>query len=127
MELLIISKSECFLNTSDNQFGFKKKHGTDMCIHAFRHTIEYYKQNSSPVFICYLDETTSFDRRVNHWLLFKKFLDRNMPLHHYCQALSLLVQNPALQCSMGVVVRPSVFRRPMVSLKVVLFRLGYLT
>ena len=51
MELLILSKTECFLNTSDNQLGFKKKHGTDMCIHAFRQTIEYYKQNSSPVFL----------------------------------------------------------------------------
>ncbi len=51
-----------------------------MCIHAFRQTIEYYKQNSSPVFICYLDATKAFDR-VNHWLLFKKLLDRNMPLH----------------------------------------------
>ena len=77
MELLILSKTECFLNTSDNQFGFKKKHGTDMCIHAFRQTIEYYKQNSSPVCfgLCYLDVTKSFDR-VNHWLLFKKLLDR---------------------------------------------------
>ena len=36
MELLILSKTECFLNRSDNQFGFKKKHETDMCIHAFR-------------------------------------------------------------------------------------------
>ena len=73
MEILILSKTEFFLNTSesDNQFGFKKKHGTDMCIHAFRQTIEYYKQNSSPVFKCYL--TTAFDR-VNHWLLFKKYL-----------------------------------------------------
>ena len=59
MELLILSKTECFLNTSDNQFGFKKKHGTDMCIHTFRQTIEYYKQNSSPVFICYLDATVT--------------------------------------------------------------------
>ena len=80
MELLILSKTECILNTSDNQFGFKKKHGTDMCIHAFRQTIEYYKQNSSPVFICYLDAIKAFDR-VNHWLLFKNLLDRNMPLH----------------------------------------------
>ena len=80
MELLIIIKTECFLNTSDNQFGFKKKHGTDMCIHPFRQTIECYKQNSSPVCICYLDATKAFDR-VKHWLLFKKLLDRNMPLH----------------------------------------------
>ena len=83
IEILVLSKTECFLNTSDNQFGFKKKHGTDMCINAFRHfrqTIEYYKQNSSKVFICYLDATKAFDR-VNHWLLFKKLLDLNLPLH----------------------------------------------
>ena len=42
--------------------------------------VEYYKQNSSPVCICYLDATKAFDR-VNHWLPFKKLLDRNMPLH----------------------------------------------
>ena len=54
MELLTLSKTECFLNTSDNQFGFKKKHGTDMCTNAFRQTIEYYKQNSSPVCIIML-------------------------------------------------------------------------
>ena len=99
MELLILSKTECFLNTSDNQFGFKKKHGTDMCIHAFRQIIEYYKQNASPVVICYLHATKAFDR-VNHWLLLTKTLG---PSHAatYCQALSLLVQNPALQCAMG--------------------------
>ena len=43
-------------------------------------TIEYYKQNSSPVLLCYLDATKAFDR-VNNWLLFKKLLDRNTPLH----------------------------------------------
>ena len=42
MEVLILSKTECFLNTSDNQFGFKMKHGTNVCIHAFRQT---FKQN----------------------------------------------------------------------------------
>ncbi len=80
MELLILSTTECFLNMSDHQFGFKNKYGTGMCIHAFRQTIQYYKQNSSPVFICYLDATKTFDLG-NHWLLFKKLLDRNMPLH----------------------------------------------
>ena len=51
MELLILSKTECFLNTSDNQFGFKKKHGTDMCIHAFRQTIEYYISKTPAQFL----------------------------------------------------------------------------
>ena len=123
MELLILSKSECFLNTSDNQFGFKKKHGTDMCIHAFRQTIEYYKQNSSPVFICYLDATKAFDR-VNHWLLFKKLLDRNMPLH-IVRLLVCWYRTQRFNVQWGARLR--VFRRPMVSVKVVFFRLGYLT
>ena len=39
-----------------------------MCIHAFRQTIEYYKQNSSPVFICYLDATKAFDRETAKYL-----------------------------------------------------------
>ena len=30
MALLVLSKTECFLNTLDNQLGFKKKHGTDV-------------------------------------------------------------------------------------------------
>ena len=80
LELLIMGKIECFLYTSDNQFGFKKNHGTDMCIHAFRQTIEYYKLNSGPVFICFLDATKAFDR-VNHWCLFKKLINRKVPLH----------------------------------------------
>ena len=33
MELLILSKTECFLNTSDNQFGFKNKRGTDIYVY----------------------------------------------------------------------------------------------
>ena len=44
-----LSKTECFLNTSDNQFGFKKKHGTDMCIHAFRQT-----SNTAPAQFLYV-------------------------------------------------------------------------
>ena len=48
-----------------------------MCIHAFRQPLEYYKQNSSPDM---LPGTKAFDR-VNHCLLFKKLLDRNMTLH----------------------------------------------
>ena len=51
-----------------------------MCIHAFRQTIEYYKLNSGPVFICFLDATKAFDR-VNYWCLFKKLINRKVPLH----------------------------------------------
>ena len=55
--------------TIDNQFDFKQNHGT----------IDYYKRNSSPVFICYLDASKAFDR-VNHWCLFKKLINRYIPI-----------------------------------------------
>ena len=71
LELLMLRKVNSYLYTTDNQFGFKQNHGTDMCIYALRQTIDYYKRNSSPVFICYLDASKAFDR-VNHWCLFKK-------------------------------------------------------
>ena len=69
LELLMLHKIDSYLCTTDNQFGFKQNHGTDMCIYALRQTIDYYKRNSSPVFICYLDASKAFDR-VNHWCLF---------------------------------------------------------
>ena len=53
LELLMQHKIDSYLYTTDNQFGFKQNHGTDMCIYALRQTIDYYKRNSSPVFICY--------------------------------------------------------------------------
>ena len=43
-------------STMSNQFGFKKKHGTDLCIYASK----------------------SFDR-VKHSILFQKLIDRGVP------------------------------------------------
>ena len=70
LELLMLHKIDSYLYTTDNQFGFKQNHGTDMCIYALRQNIDYYKRNASPVFICYLDASKDFDR-VNHCCLFK--------------------------------------------------------
>ena len=55
LKLLILHNIDSYLYTTDNQFGFTQNHDTDMCIYALRQTIDYYKRNSSPVFICYLD------------------------------------------------------------------------
>ena len=71
LELLMLHKIDSYLLTTDNEFGFKQNHGTDMCIYAMRQTIDYYKRNSSRVFICYLDASKAFDH-VYHWCLFKK-------------------------------------------------------
>ena len=77
LELLMLHKIDSYLYTTDNQFGFKQNHCTDMCIYALRQTIDNYKRNSSPVFICYVDASKAFDR-VNHWCLFKKLFNRDI-------------------------------------------------
>ena len=68
MELLILSKTECLLNIEDNKFSFNKKHGTEMCIHAFRQTIEYYSK--TPVQFLYVT-----------LIVVQKALGPYMPLH----------------------------------------------
>jgi hypothetical protein len=77
-EILILNCYQGFLVTTDNQFGFKQYHSTDLCVYTFKQVIEYYKRNSSPMYICFLDASKAFDR-VNHKMLFSKLLHRNVP------------------------------------------------
>ena len=42
--------------------------------------VSYYREHDSPVFICFLDASKAFDR-INHWHLFKKLIDRNVPVY----------------------------------------------
>ena len=80
LELVILFRIEHYLSTTDNQFGYKRKLGTDMCIYTLHETIDILKQSSSSVFISFLDASKAFDK-VNHWLLFDKLLKRNVPLY----------------------------------------------
>ena len=68
-----------YLVTDSHQFGFKKCHSTDMCIFVIKEVIDYYNTLSSPVYACYIDASKAF-YRINHWCLFRKLLDRKMPL-----------------------------------------------
>ncbi len=79
LEIVILNRIECYIDTGCNQFGFKKKHATDICIYSLKNTIRYYKEHNSPVFTCFLDASRAFDR-VNYWCLFSKLLKRNVPV-----------------------------------------------
>ena len=68
---------ETHLVTSDNQFGFKREHGTDLYIYTVKSVIKYYNMHNSPMHTCFLDASKAYDR-VNHWTLFKKLLDRSV-------------------------------------------------
>ena len=79
LEIIILNFIEFFIDTSCNQFGFKRKSGTDMCVYSLKNTIQYYRQHNIPVFSCFLDASKAFDR-VNHWCLFSKLINRGVSL-----------------------------------------------
>ena len=80
MESILMERLEAYLYTSDNQFGFKSKHSTELCIFALKEVIQYYKHLNTPIFVCFIDIKSAFDR-VSFWKLFTKLLDRGTPLH----------------------------------------------
>ena len=77
LELAMLEKIKGQLITSDNQFGFKQKTGTEMCVFTLKQLIDYYSKRSSPVYVCFLDASKAFDR-INHWTLFEKLIKRNV-------------------------------------------------
>ena len=78
-ELCLATVMDAHLVTSDNQFGFKQKHSTDLCIYTVKSIIQYYNYYNSPVYTCFLDASKAFDR-VNHWTMFKKLILRGVPI-----------------------------------------------
>ena len=78
-EHYILSCISPLLATTDNQFGFKPKHGTDMCIFLLKETVSYYVNKDTPVFSAFLDASKAFDR-TNHNQLFAKLIKRNVPM-----------------------------------------------
>ena len=80
LEQVLLSRLARYLWTADSQFGFKQAHGTEMAIFAPKQSVDFYRYQDTPVYMCFLDAKKKFDR-VNHWTLAKKLLDRNVPYH----------------------------------------------
>ena len=49
-----------------------------MCVFTLKQLISSYHKQGSPVYCAFLDASKAFDR-VNHYMLFKKLIERNMP------------------------------------------------
>ena len=55
LERILLDGLQEYAITSDNQFGFKNKHGTDLCIYALKKLVSRYKRHNSTMFMCFLD------------------------------------------------------------------------
>ena len=111
-ELCLSKLLDTFLVTSDNQFGFKRKHATDLCIYTVKSVIKYYNYFSSPVYTCFLGASKAFDR-VNHWTLFKKLLIK------VCQLFWLE------SCVFGIDVNNCVYNGGKLNPRPLLYRMVY--
>jgi len=65
--------------TSDLQFGFKRRVGCNHALYAVQSVVRHFTNNNSTVNLCALDMSKTFDR-VNHYALFIKLTDRNVPV-----------------------------------------------
>lgn len=50
------------LHTRDNQYGYKSNISTEMCIFSFKEIVKFYHKQISPVYACYLDFKSAFDK-----------------------------------------------------------------
>ena len=79
LELMILKRYSDLFKTTCNQFGFKEKLGTDLCIYSLKQIIEYYHCLSTPVYVAFMDASKAFDK-VNHYNLMYKLINRNVPI-----------------------------------------------
>lgn len=66
-----------YVHTTDNQFGFKRKHVTDFCIVALEEVVSKYTRLNLSIILFFIDASKTFDR-INHEKLLKLF-DRGVP------------------------------------------------
>ena len=80
VEKSILSNFGNYFNSSDNQFGFKRRVGCSHAIYTLQSVISYFVNNGSTVNVCSLDVSKAFDH-VNHYSLFCKLIDRHLPVN----------------------------------------------
>ena len=97
LERYILHRILPSLHTSQNQFGFKPKHSTDMSVFLLKQTISSYVDRNTPVFAVFLDASKAFDK-VNHDVLFQKLIVRGVPLY-FVRLLLYWYQTQCMQIS----------------------------
>ena len=80
IEVVIFNRIGTFLQSSPNQFGFKPKHGTELCVFAFKELLRFYQKHGSAMHVAFLDASKAFDR-VNIRKLLLKLESRGVPTY----------------------------------------------
>jgi len=78
-EICLQNKFNKRIQSSNNQYGFKKGVGCSHEICSLRKTIQYYIDRGSNIYLCSIDLVKAFDK-VDHYLLFNKLLKKHCPL-----------------------------------------------
>ena len=60
-ENYVLSHVKNYLNTNDNQFGYKRKSGTDMCVFLLKQAVSSYVVHKSPVYSAFIDSSKAYD------------------------------------------------------------------
>ena len=55
LEQVLPSRLARYPWTADSQFGFKQEHGTEMAIVALKQTVDFYRSQDTPMYMCFLD------------------------------------------------------------------------
>ena len=78
MERILLDRLSEYMDNMGNQFGFKPKLGTDMCIYSLKEIIGSCSQLNGCGLSCFVDASKAFDR-VKHSMLFTKLLSHGAP------------------------------------------------
>ena len=60
LQQVLLSRLAGYLWTADSQLGFKEAHGTEMAIFALKQTVDFYHNQDTPVYMCFLDAKKAF-------------------------------------------------------------------
>ena len=61
LEQALLSRLARYLWTADSQFGFKRAHGTEIPIFVLKRTADFYLNQDTPVYMCFIDAKKAFD------------------------------------------------------------------
>lgn len=77
-ESIILQRCQKYFETTNNLFAYKTSHSTDMAL-FLKQTVELYRSNSTPFFLCSMELSKAFDR-VCHKKRFDILRQRKIPL-----------------------------------------------